>query len=264
MSSLLQNAVNYLVPATGSPNIYSIHETFSATPFAVDFTQIGLNGLPFRPSGVIIDNTRGTGDLSILIPQVSYNIVCKAGASLAMQYPAPVNHSASITGLGDATVIFVDFPIMPFSSAQAAGTNIPNPLPVSGPLTNTELRASGVPVTGPATDAQMRATPIPVSVPAAVAVTGPATDAQMRATPIPVSLPAGALTAALTSSSAAGNTAAGLISASFLNSGAAAATVAGGSLPAGQIVNFEAPNGKTLNAIAYNGTGTTLIISTLG
>lgn len=45
----------------------------------------------------------------------------------------------------------------------------PNPLPVSGPLTDTELRATPVPVsgsvtaTGPLTDTELRATPVPVS-----------------------------------------------------------------------------------------------------
>lgn len=54
-----------------------------------------------------------------------------------------------------------------------------NPLPVLGPLTDAELRASAVPVSGPATDAQLRATPLPVS--------GPLTDAELRASAITVS-----------------------------------------------------------------------------
>lgn len=58
------------------------------------------------------------------------------------------------------------------------------PLPVSGPLTDTELRATPVPVSGsvtavgPLTDTELRATPVPVS--------GPLTDTQLRATPVPV------------------------------------------------------------------------------
>lgn len=61
-------------------------------------------------------------------------------------------------------------------------------LPVSGPVTDAELRATALPVSGPATDAQLRATALPVS--------GPVTDAQLRATALPVSgsLGAGALT----------------------------------------------------------------------
>lgn len=37
------------------------------------------------------------------------------------------------------------------------------PLPVSGPLTDTQLRATAVPVSGPLTDTQLRATAVPVS-----------------------------------------------------------------------------------------------------
>lgn len=58
-----------------------------------------------------------------------------------------------------------------------------NPLPVSGPLTDAELRADAVPVSGPLTDAELRANPVPVS--------GPVTDAQMRSTPLPVQMVTG-------------------------------------------------------------------------
>jgi hypothetical protein len=70
-----------------------------------------------------------------------------------------------------------------------------NPLPVAGPLTDTQLRAAAVPVSGPLTDGQLRAAAIPVSGPltdaqiraAALPVSGPLTDAQLRAAAIPVS-----------------------------------------------------------------------------
>jgi hypothetical protein len=52
-------------------------------------------------------------------------------------------------------------------------------MPVSGPLTDTQLRASAVPVSGPLTDAQLRASAVPVS--------GPLTDTQLRASPVPIS-----------------------------------------------------------------------------
>lgn len=38
-----------------------------------------------------------------------------------------------------------------------------SPVPVSGPLTDTELRATAVPVSGPLTDTELRATAVPVS-----------------------------------------------------------------------------------------------------
>ena len=79
--------------------------------------------------------------------------------------------------------------------------------PVSGPLTDAQLRAAVVPVSvsgavsvsnfpatqpvsGPLTDAQLRAAVVPVTVanfPATQPVSGPLTDAQLRATPVPIS-----------------------------------------------------------------------------
>jgi len=47
--------------------------------------------------------------------------------------------------------------------------------------------SASVPVTGPLTDAQLRFAPVPVSVSGTAAVTGPLTDAQLRATPVPIS-----------------------------------------------------------------------------
>jgi predicted NUDIX family NTP pyrophosphohydrolase len=67
------------------------------------------------------------------------------------------------------------------------------PQPVTGPLTDAQLRASPVAVDGPLTDAELRAAPVPVS--------GPLTDAELRAAAVPVSaaslpLPTGAATEA--------------------------------------------------------------------
>ena len=76
----------------------------------------------------------------------------------------------------------------PDGSAQLVGTD--TPLPVNGPLTDSQLRASPVPVTltgggssGGLTDTQLRASPVPV----ALASGGGLTDTQLRATPVPVS-----------------------------------------------------------------------------
>ena len=75
-------------------------------------------------------------------------------------------------------------------------------VPVSGPLTDTELRATPVPVSGsfwqatqpvsgPLTDTELRATPVPVSGSfwqATQPVSGPLTDTQLRASAVPVSV----------------------------------------------------------------------------
>lgn len=110
-----------------------------------------------------------------------------------------------------------------------AVSNFPASQAVTGPLTDTQLRATALPVSGPLTDAQIRASALPVSgtvavsgvsgtvtvdgsghtqpvsgtvaVSGSVAVTGGLTDTQLRASAVPISaaalpLPSGAATAA--------------------------------------------------------------------
>jgi hypothetical protein len=69
----------------------------------------------------------------------------------------------------------------PVTDAQLRATPVPvsGTVAVTGPLTDTQLRATAVPVSGPLTDAQIRATALPVS--------GPLTDTQLRAATVPVS-----------------------------------------------------------------------------
>lgn len=62
-------------------------------------------------------------------------------------------------------------------------------LPVAGPLTNAQLRASAVPVSGALTDTELRATP--------VAVSGPLTDSQLRSAAVPVAQTAGLVSGSL-------------------------------------------------------------------
>jgi hypothetical protein len=91
------------------------------------------------------------------------------------------------------------------SSLSSIDSKLTSPLTVTGPLTDTQLRASAVPVslssttisgsvavTGPLTDTQLRASAVPVSmtsttVTGTVAVSGPLTDTQLRASSVPVS-----------------------------------------------------------------------------
>lgn len=81
------------------------------------------------------------------------------------------------------------------ASTASIDTKLTNPLPVSGPLTDAQLRATPVPVSGTVstnglTDAQLRASPVPIS---GTVVTGGLTDTQLRATPVPVSVSSSAL-----------------------------------------------------------------------
>jgi len=244
MSNVLQSVTNFLVPATGSTNAYAVSQVFSATPTFVDFNNVALDGLPFRPSGVLIDNSQGTGPLTVLINEISYAMTCAAGELLNMPYPAPVNHTANITGNGQATVIFVDYPVIPFYSASAGSSGGGGPLPVTGPLT----------------DAQLRAAPVSVEL---ASSTVPLTDAQLRAAPVSVELASSTYYADMWVAQAQDAVPAGAFSVSLTNIGAAPALVANGSLPPGVGVNFEAPAGSVLGQIEVDATGTSLLISTV-
>ena len=213
---------NFLVPATGSTNAYTLRENFTATPKFFDPRNVGLDGAPFRPYGVIIDNTAGNDTLTVLVNEMSFTVNAEAGASVQMPFPAPVNCTFNITGDGDATVIFVDYPIIP--TIARAGSDIPNPLPVTGPLT----------------------------------------DAELRAAPVPVSLPAGGSRAAgLATVTTAGATPAGAYMVSFKNTGSTDVTVAGGTLAPGEIVTYQSNGSDTIGSVLYDATGGTLQIADL-
>lgn len=87
------------------------------------------------------------------------------------------------------------------------------------------------------------------------------TDTQLRATPVPVSFASSVKTPGLLIATAAGSVAAGAVEVSFLVTSATPVTVLGVSLAQGEYVNYKAPLGSTLAAIAYNATGGTLKIS---
>lgn len=76
--------------------------------------------------------------------------------------------------------------------------------------------------------------------------------------------PATARTPSMTRSTGAGNIPAGARSASFYNAGGANATVLGSVLKPGEAVDFSAgSNLDTLGVIAYNATGTELLITSI-
>ena len=187
---------------------------------------------------------------------------------------APVPVTVSNPGLTDAQLRAAPLPVsgtVTIANPTAAGLTDAQlraaPVPVLGPLTDTQLRAAPVPVSGTVTianptaagltDAQLRATAVPVS--------GPLTDAQLRATAVPTSLVGTGVvrTSAATTSTTTGTVAVGATSASFMNTGTANATVAGGVLIPGMGFEFSADHPDTLAAIAYVATGTTLVITTV-
>lgn len=225
--ALLQAASNFLVPAMGATSMWSEKMNLTADPQQIDFSEKEKDGVPFSPYGVWIDNSKGTKEAEIVIQGIAFSIRCPAGESVATPFPAPFNLIVNVTGEGECVLVFVDSPVMPINMAGSGGGGggqpIPNPLPVTGPVTNAELRS----------------TPLAVDI-----------ERTRRVTPI------GELVV-----NDVGVTEVDLITVSFKNVGAGDATVNGLVLQPGDIIGYDAPYGCTLAGINYTATGTSLQIT---
>lgn len=130
----IQETTNYMVPSSGATHVVPVVGQFTAAPFVVDWRQFANDEFPFQPQGVFIDNTQGAGLLTVTVQPIGWNILCPAGTQVAAPFPAPNGQSASIVGNGQASVMFADFPVLPFTAnqggAQAVTISGPNPLQV--------------------------------------------------------------------------------------------------------------------------------------
>jgi hypothetical protein len=124
----------------------------------------------------------------------------------------PATDVVTVQGISGGIVIPVSLASVPshavtgpLTNTELRATSVPVSLasvpshPVTGPLTNTELRATAVPISGtvtantgltPLTDTQLRASAVAVSLSSVPShpVTGPLTDTQLRAAAVAVSL----------------------------------------------------------------------------
>lgn len=126
MTQQLLNVSNYIVPAAGTTRGYTVRKVFDPLlPDVIDFRQIALDGQPYRPSGVFVDNTRNSDPLTVVVNEIGFTIIVPAGANVATPYPAPIQHSVTIIGNGEAVLVFVDFPVIPQGFDGGAGAVSP-------------------------------------------------------------------------------------------------------------------------------------------
>lgn len=137
---------NYMVPSNGQTHAVTVQGQFSAVPYLIDWRQYAIDNEKFQPQGVFIDNTQGTVPLVIVILPINYTVTCPAGLTLQAQFPAPNGQTCTVTGdpNNTATVIFVDFPVLP-SSNQATITNTPN-VNISGVSAGVRMPTDGNPL----------------------------------------------------------------------------------------------------------------------
>lgn len=123
MTGFIAEMTNYLIPASGAPRCFKFEQNMVAERnYQVDFRQItSEQGKAFRPYGMFIDNTRGTGRLEFLIQGLNFAGFVEPGQFFMTPYPAPMQQEITLRGNGLAVVLFVDFPVMPYSSAQLTG-----------------------------------------------------------------------------------------------------------------------------------------------
>lgn len=135
MSNGLQQVINYMIPAVGTPRAYFWSGVLTGSPVVIDFRSVsggGIDGQVFRPSGVFIDNTQGLGNVAITVNEISYQMICLPGELLNLQFPAPVDCTVSFVGNGQATIAFVDFPVLPYRNLATGG--MANPMTTLGDL----------------------------------------------------------------------------------------------------------------------------------
>lgn len=135
MSNGLQQVINYMIPAVGTPRAYFWSGVLTGSPVTIDFRNIsggGIDGQVFRPSGVFIDNTQGLGNVSITVNEISYQMICLPGELLNLQFPAPIDCTVSFVGNGQATIAFVDFPVLPYRNLASGG--MANPMTTLGDM----------------------------------------------------------------------------------------------------------------------------------
>lgn len=152
-----------------------------------------IGGVLFGRSKIVIGaDGVNDGDVSAANPMPVSDAAIPAAGQALMAASLPVAIAS------DQSAVPVSGPL---TNAQLRGTpvdiigvvaaTVSGIVSATGPLTDAELRATPIPVsgtvtaTGPLTDTQLRATAVPVS--GTVAVTGPLTDTQIRATALPVS-----------------------------------------------------------------------------
>jgi hypothetical protein len=153
------SAVNYLVPSSGRTHAVPVEGVFGATAYQIDWGQFANANYPFMPQGVFIDNSQGVGELDVNIyanglnGPIFWTIRCPAGSVKTANFPAPNGQQVAITGNGQATVIFVDFPVLPDAGAvtientvdvNVTNASVPVTVPVNAagaPYQNTEVPA---------------------------------------------------------------------------------------------------------------------------
>jgi hypothetical protein len=173
---------------------FRITYTNGITPQTSFYFEVSLSPTPFQATMASLFQAPTVTNMALLTASV-------------FQTPDAGGVYSQITRTGTALDVNIASGSLPISDGGGSLTvdgmvSVSGTVPVSGtfwPATQPVSISTTIAVSGPLTDTQLRATPVlvsgtfwqvtqPVSIAAPVAVTGPLTDTQLRATALPVSL----------------------------------------------------------------------------
>lgn len=144
----VQGTTNYLVPSSGGTHCVPVTANWTPQPAVLDWRQFSESSFAFNPQGVFIDNSENANPLTIEILPIGWTIEVAAGQQLMVPFPAPVQQTAQVSSSGTggtATLMFVDFPVLPFSST-AGNFSISGPVDTLPANAATALAQSTQPV----------------------------------------------------------------------------------------------------------------------
>ena len=113
-SNIPINLTNYLVPAVG--NIAGISQqailsTGIETP--VDFVDASLNGAPFVPQSVYVDNSLGLDPLTIYSQKLQFICaIVQAGAVVSVNFPSVADDNYILSGAGSVSLVWSNAPAL--------------------------------------------------------------------------------------------------------------------------------------------------------
>lgn len=117
----VNDATNFLVPSSGGVHSLQVElELVANVPQSIDFRQLANANFPFQPQGVYVDNSQGSATCTIGISanggaNFVWTVQVKAGDMAAFHFPAPNGQYHVINGTGDVNLVYVDYPVIPYS-----------------------------------------------------------------------------------------------------------------------------------------------------
>ena len=124
MNQSLQSTYNYLVPADGTTHEVSFSGILvSGQDYDIDWHSFIQNNFPFRPQGAKIQNP-SSAPVVLANPSTGETSTCPPESSRWVSFTSTAHMKQTLSGAGNVTVIFVDYPVIETAPVSSDGTPI--------------------------------------------------------------------------------------------------------------------------------------------